>query len=81
MYDRQLHQQLILLQAMDEACKYITSDLCLGFIIPEDFFLAREHIHFDVDENLWPNSHDRDDGHEGDMYIVRTYFVYFINKL
>ncbi len=35
-----------------------------GFAMPEDFFpscLTNENIHYDVDENLWPNPQDRVD--------------------
>ncbi len=34
------------------------------FAMPEDFFprcLTNENIHYDVDENLWPNPQDRVD--------------------
>ncbi|KAI2667403.1 Insertion element IS630 uncharacterized 39 kDa protein [Labeo rohita] len=58
-YDRHPHEQVTLLQAMDDACNDITADQCQAWIHhARRFFprcLANENIHCDVDENLWPN--------------------------
>ncbi|KAI2646184.1 Insertion element IS630 uncharacterized 39 kDa protein [Labeo rohita] len=65
-YDRHPHEQVTLLQAMDDACNDITADQCQAWIRhARRFFprcLANENIHCDVDENLWPNPQDRVDG-------------------
>ncbi|XP_032886006.1 uncharacterized protein LOC116978827 [Amblyraja radiata] len=65
-YDRHPHQQVTLLQAMDNACDDITADQCQAWIRhAQRYFprcLANENIYADVDENLWPNPQDRVDG-------------------
>ncbi|XP_032877765.1 uncharacterized protein LOC116973630 [Amblyraja radiata] len=65
-YDRHPHQQVTLLQAMDNACDDITADQCQAWIRhARRYFprcLANENIYADVDENLWPNRQDRVDG-------------------
>ncbi|KAL0154153.1 hypothetical protein M9458_050612 [Cirrhinus mrigala] len=65
-YDRHPHEQVTLLQAMDDACNDIIADQCQAWIRhARRFFprcLANENIHCDVDENLWPNPQDRVDG-------------------
>ncbi len=64
-HDRHPHEQVTLLQAMDDACNYITADQCQAWIRhARRFFprcLANENIHCDVDENLWPNPQHRVD--------------------
>ncbi|KAA0716150.1 hypothetical protein E1301_Tti015860 [Triplophysa tibetana] len=65
-YDRHPHEQVTLLQAMDDGCNDITAEQCQAWIChARRFFprcLANENIHCDVDENLWPNPQDRVDG-------------------
>lgn len=64
-HDRHPHEQVTLLQAMDDACNDITADQCQAWIRhARRFFprcLANENIHCDVDENLWPNPQHRVD--------------------
>ncbi len=61
-HNRLPHKQVTLLQAIDDAY----NDQCQAWIChARRFFsprcLTNENIHYDVDENLWPNPQDRVD--------------------
>jgi hypothetical protein len=55
-----------LLLAMDEAYDDINSDQCQAWIRHAKSYFTRcmNNIHFDVDENLWPNAQNRLDANE-----------------
>ncbi len=56
-------ERATLLQAMDEACDDISVDQCQAWIHHVKSFYSRcmnnDDVHWDVDENLWPNVQDR----------------------
>jgi len=64
-YDHHPHDQMSLLDAMDDGCQDISAEDCQGWIRhARRFFprcIARDDIRCDVDENLWPNGEDRVD--------------------
>ena len=70
MYEHWAQDQRSLLHAMDAACDDITGDQCRGWLRHACCFfphcMARENIHCDVDENLWPDGQQRGDGQEGE---------------
>ncbi len=65
---------------MYDACNDISADQCQAWIrharrvFPR--CLANKNIHCDVDENLWPNPHDRVDGNIDADSAVRNTSVY-----
>ena len=69
-YEHRALNQRSLLQAMDAACVDVTADQCKGWLWhARRFFprcIARENIRFDVDENLWPDRHEREDEQESE---------------
>ncbi len=72
-------KQATLLQAIDDACNDITGDQCLACVCRARRFyprcLANENIHYDVDENLWPNPRDRVD--KNIEFLIKTYNFFF----
>ena len=69
-YEHRALNQRSLLQAMDAACVDVTADQCKGWLRhARRFFprcIARENIRCDVDENLWPDRHEREDEQESE---------------
>ena len=55
---------------MDAACVDVTADQCKGWLWhARRFFprcIASENIRCDVDENLWPDRHEREDEQESE---------------
>ncbi len=46
--------------------------------MPEDFFprcLTNEYIHYDVEENLWPNPQDRVDKNSEEQWGTVTFLI------
>ena len=69
-YEHRALNQRSLLQAMDAACVDVTADQCKGWLWHvRRFFprcIASENIRCDVDENLWPDRHEREDEQESE---------------
>ena len=69
-YEHRALNQRSLLQAMDAACVDVTADQCRGWLRHARWFppccIARENIRCDVDENLWPDRHEREDEQESE---------------
>ncbi|KAL2089378.1 hypothetical protein ACEWY4_014066 [Coilia grayii] len=61
-YDRHLHVQMALLEAMDAACDNITAESCRGWIRHSRRYVTRciaRDICCDVDESIWPDRQER----------------------
>ncbi|XDV31835.1 hypothetical protein PO909_002784 [Leuciscus waleckii] len=76
MYEHWAQDQRSLLHAIDAGCEDITGDQCRGWLRHARHFfprcIARENIHCDVDENLWPDRQQRVDGQGGRVRTATT---------